>query len=375
MSEAYFETNGLTVGYGGRPLIRDISLSLKRGGIMTLIGPNGAGKSTILKTVTRRIPAISGDVLLGGQSLLRMRGRDLARKMAVVLTDRLRPELMTCFDVAAAGRYPYTGSFGLLSARDKSIVLDSLAQVNASNLAGADFNSVSDGERQLVLLARAIAQEPEIIVLDEPTSYLDIRHKIELLEVLRGMAKARGVTVLMSLHELDMASKVSDVMVCVGDGAVAASGPPEDVFSDELVRRLYHLERGSYSVALGSAELPRPEGQPRVFVLGGGGRGIPLYRGLQRAGVPFSAGILPENDLDLAVAGPLAAEVVTSPPFAPAGPREMEAARALISSSKAVIDAGAPAEHYPARDELLKYARTLGIPIIESLEHITEVLR
>ena len=296
MDKPYLELRDLTVGYGGKPLLSHISFSLQKGEIMTLVGPNGAGKSTVLKTVTRRLPALSGKILLDGTELRALSGRSVATKMAAVLTDRIRPELATCFDIVSAGRYPYTGSFGLLTKRDREIVADALRRVSITDIADRDFNSVSDGQRQRVLLARAIAQEPEIVVLDEPTSFLDIRHKIGLLEILRDMARTRGVAVLMSLHEIDLASKVSDRIVCVGHGGIAAQGRPEDVFSDGSVRALYGLTRGSYNAALGSVELARSEGEPHIFVLGGGGRGIPLRRRdplRQRPGSPrgkFSGG-------------------------------------------------------------------------------------
>lgn len=365
MDKPYFELRDLAVGYNGKPLLSHISLSLERGGIMTLTGPNGSGKSTILKTVTRRIPAISGQVLLEGEDLRFADFRALARKMAVVLTDRIRPELLTAFDVAAAGRYPYTGSFGLLTRRDREIVLDALSRVNAADIAGRDFSALSDGQRQRVLLARAIAQEPELIVLDEPTSFLDIRHKIELLEILRSMSKERGVAILMSLHEIDLASKVSDTVVCVSTDGISAFGKPEEVFSNLSVRRLYGLERGSYNASLGSIELAAPLGVPRVFVVGGGGYGIPVYRALQKAGVPFYAGILFENDLDLAVAAPLAASVVKCPAFGTPTEAHISAAKALIDASSAVIDSGCPARGTnSAKAELLDYARSCGKRVV-----------
>lgn len=375
MDKPYLELKSLAVGYAGVPLISNISLSLKKGEIMTLVGPNGSGKSTILKTVTRRLPAVSGEILLDGADLRAMSGRRLAAKMAVVLTDRIRPELETCFDIVSAGRYPYTGSFGLLTSRDRDIVGRALSQVNVADIADRDFNSVSDGQRQRVLLARAIAQEPEIIVLDEPTSFLDIKHKIELLEILRGMAKEQGVTILMSLHEIDLASKISDQIVCVGSEGISACGRPEEVFSDESVRRLYDLERGSYNAGLGSVELASPEGVPRVFVVGGGGYGIPFYRGLQKVGIPFSAGILFENDVDLAVASPLAVKNVTCAAFSAMTDVQIAAAKALIDTSETVIDAGCPlGELNRANGELLAYARSENKRVVHSLSELAEVL-
>lgn len=367
MSRPYFELHDLTVGYGGVPVVSGISLSLQRGGITTLIGPNGSGKSTVLKTVTRRLPAISGKVLLEGADIRSLGGRELAKKMAVVLTDRVRPELMTCFEVAAAGRYPYTGSFGVLSRRDREVVLRALEEVNAGDIAGADFAGISDGQRQRVLLARAIAQEPELIVLDEPTSYLDIRHKLELLEILRGMAKERGVTVVMSLHEIDLASKVSDMIVCLSGGRISAWGTPEEIFSDEAVSALYGLERGHYNAALGFLELARPSGEPRVFVLGGGGRGISLYRGLQKAGIPFAAGILAENDVDLPVAEALASGVVVSGALEPVSERRLSEAKALIDKTDCLLDAGFQG---PWNLALLEYARERGKRVLTGLGEV-----
>ena len=365
MEKSYFELRDLSVGYGGRPILSHISLHIRRGEITTLVGPNGSGKSTVLKTVTRRLPALAGQIFLNGDELGSIEAKRLASKMAVVLTDRVRPELMTCFEVVAAGRYPYTGSFGLLTKHDREIVDAALAQVNAADIARRDFTSVSDGQQQRILLARAIAQEPEMIVLDEPTSFLDIRHKIELLEILRAMSKSDGVTVLMSLHEIDLASKVSDQIVCVSHGGVSAVGRPEDVFSDESVRRLYDLERGSYNAALGSVELARSAGSARVFVVGGAGYGIPFYRELQKAGVPFYAGILFENDVELAVAASLAASVVTAPAFEPVASSKLSEAQALMDGCDTVVDAGCPANGInSAGARLLAYARSRGKRIL-----------
>ena len=185
----YLELRGLAVGYNGKALIHGIEIGVKRGEIVTLVGPNGSGKSTILKTITSQLERISGQALLSGKDIREYSRKELAEQMAVVLTGRLQTELMTCRDVAAMGRYPYTGRLGILSERDERKVDEALAQVHAEHLAERSFDAVSDGERQRILLARAICQEPEIIVLDEPTSFLDIRHKLELLSILHRMAR------------------------------------------------------------------------------------------------------------------------------------------------------------------------------------------
>ena len=238
MSDYYFRTKQLTVGYDGVPLIRDITIDIEKGEIVTLIGPNGSGKSTILKSVTRQLKLIAGSVFIASEELKKLSYRDLSTRMAVVLTERMKPELMTCRDIVATGRYPYTGRLGILSAEDEVQVEAAMRAVHALDLSDRDFNAISDGQRQRILLARAICQEPEIIILDEPTSFLDIRHKLQLLSILRSMAKQKGITVIMSLHEIDLAQKISDKIVCVKGDHISRFGAPETVFDEEAIRGL-----------------------------------------------------------------------------------------------------------------------------------------
>ena len=210
----YCETRDLAVGYT-KALLQNIALGVERGQILTLVGPNGAGKSTLLKTLAGQLAPQGGAVLLDGAELSTLSGNARARKMALMLPHTRRTELTTCFTLAAAGRYPYTGRLGVLSAEDRAQVRAALRLVGAEALADRDFNKISDGQRQRVLLARAICQQPEIILLDEPTSFLDIKGKVELLGILKQLARERNMAVLLSLHELDLARKISDKVVCV----------------------------------------------------------------------------------------------------------------------------------------------------------------
>ena len=237
MQDALY-TENLAVGYSGQVLIEDICLHLRRGEIMTLIGPNGSGKSTILRSVIRQISPIRGAVYLDGRPMDRMTALETAKRLSVLMTDRVHPELMTCRDVTATGRYPYTGKLGLLTAEDWEKVDEALALVHGEDLADRDFSQISDGQRQRILLARAICQEPEVIVLDEPTSFLDIRYKLELLSILKDMVRRRGLAVLMSLHELDLAQKISDRVACVHNHAIERCGPPEEIFSGGYILEL-----------------------------------------------------------------------------------------------------------------------------------------
>ena len=313
--KAYLRTENLAAGYDGKAWIREISIHASRGEIVTLIGPNGAGKSTILKSIAGQLKPVGGVVSLDGRPREQWPETEIARRMAVMMTERTQPELMTCFDVAAMGRYPHTGRFGTLSEADRKVVWHALDMVHAKELADRDFSRISDGQRQRILLARAICQQPQIILLDEPTSFLDIRHKMELLTILKTLVREKQVAVLMSMHELDLAQKVSDYIVCVGENKIWKCGTPEEIFTETCMEELFGIPGGSYCAEYGSVELPAAAGTPEVFVIGGNGSGIPVYRQLQRQGIPFAAGVLHENDLDYPVAKALAVQVVSEQPY------------------------------------------------------------
>jgi len=251
---AYLETKDLSVGYHGKPLIEDVALHVQRGKIVTLIGPNGSGKSTILKTIIGQLSKVSGTVFLDGKAMEARSRNEIARRMAILMTARMEPELMTCRDVVSSGRYPYTGRLGILQPEDQAIVERSLEQVGGMAFADRPFSAISDGQRQRILLARALCQEPEIIVLDEPTSFLDIRYKLELLTVLKRMVRENHLAVLLSLHELELAERISDTVVCVAGDRIDRIGPPEEIFTRAYIAKLYQMEHGKYDPCFDSLE-------------------------------------------------------------------------------------------------------------------------
>ena len=232
----------LSAGYNGKKdVISEISFEVDGGEILTLIGPNGGGKSTVIKSISGYIPKSGGKVEFCGRSIETFSRAELAKTLSVMLTERIRPELMTCREVTAAGRYPYTGTFGMLTDEDNRIVDEALSAVNAADLSDRDFNSVSDGQRQRVLLARALCQQPRVLILDEPTSYLDIRHKIMFFEILRKQVANSGIAAIMSLHEPELARRVSDKVLCIKDGRVFMKGAPEETLTEENIRGLYDI--------------------------------------------------------------------------------------------------------------------------------------
>ncbi len=243
MEEYFFRTQQMTVGYDGVPLIKDINMQVRKGEILTLIGPNGAGKTTILRSISTQLKLISGTVYLDRTSLEDLSDNERAKQMAVLLTDRVNPELMTCEDVVSMGRYPYTGTLGLLTDDDKAVVSSVMEETNTVEFKDRDFLNISDGQRQRVLLARALCQEPEILILDEPTSFLDIRYKLEFMSVLMRLAHEQDLAVILSLHELDLAERVADRVMCVMGDHIDRVGTPREIFTEDYIRELFGLSK------------------------------------------------------------------------------------------------------------------------------------
>ncbi len=238
-------TNNLTVGYDKKIVLENVSLEVKSGKIVVLIGPNGAGKSTILKTVAGLIEPLSGEVLIGDETLKNMELNDRARRMASMITSKTRTEYITVSQVVAGGRYPYTGLLGKLSAEDVEAINEALHIVGAYENKDEDFGKLSDGQRQRVLLARAIAQKPQYMILDEPTSFLDIGYKLNFVETLKALSHNQGMGILMSLHELELAAKVADLVVCVSrDGQIDRIDTPKQVFNTTYIEQLFDVKPG-----------------------------------------------------------------------------------------------------------------------------------
>ncbi len=355
-------TEKLNVGYGRKIIIENVEISIAAGEILTLIGPNGSGKSTLLRSIAAQLKPLGGSVYIGGQRQDKLSERELSRHMSVMFTERLQTEMMNCREVVESGRYPYTGTLGFLSVHDDQCVDESMKLMHTEELAECDFTQISDGQRQRVMLSRAICQEPEILILDEPTSFLDERHKLELLSMLKMLAKERNIAVIMSLHEIDLAQKISDTAVCVKNGRITICGTPEEVFTDENIRSLYDIANGSFSVLYGSRELEAVKGKPEVFVIGGAGSGIPIYRRFQRMNIPFAAGVIHENDIDHPIAKLLASELITERSYEPISAEKIESAKKIINGCKEVI---CPCENFGTMNignkQLAEYAAKLGI--------------
>lgn len=366
MENYFFNTQKLAVGYQGKPLIKEIEIGLSKGEILTIIGPNGAGKSTVLKSIARQLVPIEGVLYLSGQSMLEMKREEIAQKMAVVFTEKIKAELMTCEDVVATGRYPYTGRFGILSEEDNRIVEEAMELIQITEIRQQEFRKVSDGQKQRVMLARAICQEPELVILDEPTSYLDVKYKLEFLSLLQKLRREKKLTVIMSLHELELAERVSDKIMCLRGEYIEKYGTPQEVFLPEYIRQLFGITLGNFDEASGSMELEAPEGKADIFVIAGNGSGRGVYRRLQREGKAFVTGILFDNDLDMPTAKALAAECIVTKAFEPVTEETLRYAKNRLEQCEKVICCREKFGSLEAANaELLMYARQSGKKIEE----------
>ena len=372
------QTRGLDVGYGRRCVVGNVTLDLVPGEVLCLVGPNGSGKSTLLKTIAGQIAPLGGGVLLDGRDASSFKADELARNLSVMLTGRMACEMLSCLDVVETGRIPYTNALGTLREADREAVRGAMQAVGAWELRERDFMQISDGQRQRVLLARAIAQDAPVMALDEPTSYLDIRHQLELLACVRDLARTRGWTCLLSLHELALAQKVADRVACVCEGGIYAQGTPEDVLDAPTVAHVFDLGRAAWSATLGCVEDAPLERAARVFVLGGAGTAAASMRALRREGVGFCAGVLPENDVDCVLAHRLTTHVVSTPAFTVPDDETMARTREALAGCEALMDCLGSMDAGPleaCRREMLACARAAGLPVYGGAAQYLEALR
>jgi iron complex transport system ATP-binding protein len=226
-------TRDLAVGYRGRrqrrAVLERVNLTVEPGELVCLLGPNGIGKSTLIRTLARMQPALWGAVELGGTALDSLSASDLARRLGVVLTERVAVESLRARQLIELGRYPHSGWLGGLTDRDHEVVSWAIDAVGANHLADRDVARMSDGERQRVMVARALAQEPVLLVLDEPTAFLDVPSRVELMGLLRRLSRGGSLAVIVSTHDLELALRTADVVWLLLPGGDVVTGAPEDV--------------------------------------------------------------------------------------------------------------------------------------------------
>ncbi len=250
MTEVTF--NKASVGDNATPIIEDVSFTADKGIITALIGPNGAGKSTVLKTAAGLIKPVSGEVLIRDKSIDSYSASELYSILSVMMTERVKVGFMTAFDVVRVGRYRYTGIFGRLTEDDKSVIKESMEMIGVWDLRDKEYNTLSDGQKQRVLLARAIVSEPRILIMDEPASFLDMGRKIEFFDALTEYVKEKNIAVLISMHEVELIRKVADKVICIGqNGKVDAIGQAKELINSEYMEKLFGMKKGKYEEYFG----------------------------------------------------------------------------------------------------------------------------
>lgn len=237
-------SQNLAVGYKNKEVLKDLNLSLREGELTCLLGPNGSGKSTLIRSLTGIQKRLAGEVQIQGKSITEINAKEMAKTLSLVLTDRIAPGNLTVYALVSLGRFPYTSWMGALNDSDKELIQWALEVTGSLQFADRHIGELSDGERQKVMIARALVQDTEIIVLDEPTAHLDSPNRIEIFHLLQDLSKKTGKTILISTHEIDMALESCDNMWLVMPDKKVESGLPEEL-----------ILNGSLEKAFGSEEL------------------------------------------------------------------------------------------------------------------------
>ena len=236
------EARAVSVALGGVPVLHDVGLQLDEGSVTALVGPNGSGKSTLLRTLARVLRPSTGAVLLDGRSIHAEPTREVARRLALLPQDASAPDGVTVRQLVELGRQPHVGRLGFLRAHDHEAVEWALDAAGMTAMSGRLVDTLSGGERQRAWLALALAQRTSLLLLDEPTTYLDVRHQLDVLALVRRLNREHGLTVCWVLHDLNAAAAFSDAMVWLRDGRVVARGTPDDLLTPDLVRETFDVE-------------------------------------------------------------------------------------------------------------------------------------
>jgi iron complex transport system ATP-binding protein len=231
----------VTVGYDGKPVLRDVSLRLTPGQVLGVVGPNGVGKSTLLKVASGVLAPFEGDVLLEGEKLAVLPPARRARVIAVVAQALHLPETFPAIDVVLMGRTPYLGWLGSEGDRDYEIALEAMTKTGTDPFMDRKVGELSGGEQQRVLIARALAQSPRILLLDEPTAHLDLKHQEEVLSLVRSLALEQGLAVMITLHDLNLVARFADTVALLSNGAIRKVGAPADVLTPDELASVYGL--------------------------------------------------------------------------------------------------------------------------------------
>jgi len=254
------EAEGLILGYGERTVIDGLDLVVPPGRVTAIVGANACGKSTLLRSMTRLLAPRQGQVLLDGKAVHRLPAKELARTLGLLPQSPIAPEGITVSDLVGRGRHPHQGIFSRWRTEDDVAVAAALEATQTTELADRPVDELSGGQRQRVWIAMALAQQTDLLLLDEPTTFLDVSHQVEVLDLLTDLNRSRGTTIVMVLHDLNLAARYADHLVAMAEGRVHATGTPAQVLTEECVRTVFGLD---------SRVIPDPiSGKPLMLPIG-----------------------------------------------------------------------------------------------------------
>ena len=239
----------LSLSYGDKPVVQNLSLRVKKGQVVSIIGPNASGKSTILKSIAGIIKPVSGKIFIEEKDISKMDSKKLAQKVSILLQQNKNPDDMSIEELVYFGRYPHKKWFEAFEASDKKIIEEAMKLTNTFALRDKTLETLSGGERQRAWIAMALAQEPDILLFDEPTTYLDMAHQIEFLELVNRLNKETGVTVVLVLHDLNQAARYGNYLFAMKEGKIFAQGSPEEVLNPQNILNIYNIEAKIFNAA------------------------------------------------------------------------------------------------------------------------------
>lgn len=350
MAEAVLAVHGISYSYGAAPALAGVTFTVEPGVMVAVVGPNGSGKSTLVRCLSRALRPQVGTVLLGGRDLARFSAREVAQRLAVVPQETAIDFDFTVVEVVLMGRQPYLRPWQRESRHDLAIANRALELTGTLHLAERPVSSLSGGERQRVVIARALAQEPEILILDEPTAHLDLAYESEILELLARLSREKGLTIIAVLHDLNLAAQYFNQCILLAEGRIVALGPVAEVLTRPHIKAAYGCDvlvtrqGGRPCISLPPAQPARPaEGQhPAVHVVGGGGSAAELLAALVRAGWRVSCGVLNQGDTDWEAGRLLGIDLVTIPAFAPIRQEDREKNLYLMQRADLLLVADVP---------------------------------
>lgn len=343
----HIKINNLNFSYTKTRILDDITITIPKGSFVSIIGPNGSGKSTLLKNIAKNLDPENGEIWLENFDLLKMPLEDLAKQMAVVPQTFQIEFPFTALETVLMGRTPFLKRFQTEGEKDFALARWAMEITNTWHLKDRSVTEVSGGELQRIIVARALTQEPKIILLDEPTAHLDIQHQMELLELLQSLNKTTGLTVITVLHDLNLASQFSEEVIMMKKGKIFAQGQTSKVLNADNIRTVYEMEvllaenplnQKFNIIPLSKSKSIDPENKNiKIHIICGGGTGIYLMDRLHQMGYRLSVGILNIGDSDWNKAKNLAIKIFEEAPFAKISLRSIENIKNVINNSDLIV--------------------------------------